>query len=134
MWRHYDRAQYRLIRLAGSDLTARYAHSETDRPGNVYAIIRDIAVAEKIDETYVGRVLRLTLLAPDIVEAILAGRQLAGVTGRRFAADVSGEVDGTAIGICTFRLILCLQLRLVGSNERTNVGRHVQQLQPLLFI
>ena len=34
-----------------------------------------IASAEKINETYVGRVLRLTLLAPDIVEAILGGRQ-----------------------------------------------------------
>ena len=40
-----------------------------------YATIREIANAEKINETYVGRVLRLTLLAPDIVEAILNGRQ-----------------------------------------------------------
>jgi hypothetical protein len=41
-----------------------------------YATIAEIAAAEKINETYVGRVLRLTLLAPDIVEAILGGRQL----------------------------------------------------------
>lgn len=40
-----------------------------------YATIREIANAEKINESYVGRVLRLTLLAPDIVEAILNGRQ-----------------------------------------------------------
>jgi hypothetical protein len=40
-----------------------------------YATIREIASAEKINETYVGRVLRLTLLAPDIVEAIVNGRQ-----------------------------------------------------------
>lgn len=40
-----------------------------------YATIREIAVAEKINETYVSHVLRLTLLAPDIVEAILNGRQ-----------------------------------------------------------
>ncbi|MEI8154075.1 MAG: hypothetical protein WCG92_21200 [Hyphomicrobiales bacterium] len=44
-----------------------------------YATIREIAAAEKINETYVGRVLRLTLLAPDIVEAILGGRQPAGL-------------------------------------------------------
>src|SRR5215203_214843 len=44
-----------------------------------YATIREIAVAESINETYVGRVLRLTLLAPEIVEAILDGRQPAGV-------------------------------------------------------
>ena len=40
-----------------------------------YATIREIAAAEKINETYVGRVLRLTLLAPDIVDAVLTGRQ-----------------------------------------------------------
>ena len=44
-----------------------------------YATIREIATAEKINESYVGRVLRLTLLAPDIVEAILGGRQPAGL-------------------------------------------------------
>ena len=41
--------------------------------------IREIATAEKINETYVGRVLRLTLLAPQIVEAIVDGRWAAGV-------------------------------------------------------
>ena len=40
-----------------------------------YATIAEIAAAEKINESYVGRVLRLTLLAPDIVEAVLNGRQ-----------------------------------------------------------
>jgi hypothetical protein len=46
----------------------------------MHATIAEIANAEKINETYVGRVLRLTLLAPDIVEAILNGRQPADVT------------------------------------------------------
>ena len=36
--------------------------------------------AEKINGSYVGRMLRLTLLAPDIVEAILTGRQPAALT------------------------------------------------------
>jgi hypothetical protein len=40
-----------------------------------YASISEIATAEKIDRGYVGSVLRLTLLAPDIIEAILDGRQ-----------------------------------------------------------
>jgi hypothetical protein len=40
-----------------------------------YATVREIARAEKINESYVGRVLRLTLLAPDIVERVLAGSQ-----------------------------------------------------------
>jgi hypothetical protein len=44
-----------------------------------YASIREIANTEKINETYFGRVLRLTLLAPDIVETIMGGRQPAGL-------------------------------------------------------
>ncbi|MFC3205613.1 hypothetical protein [Aquamicrobium soli] len=41
----------------------------------VHATVEDIATAEKINPSYVSRVLRLTLLAPAIVEAILDGRQ-----------------------------------------------------------
>ena len=40
-----------------------------------YATIEDLARAKDVNATYVSRVLRLTLLAPDIVEAILDGRQ-----------------------------------------------------------
>ncbi len=46
----------------------------------MYGTIEEIAAAEKINSSYVSRVLRLTLLAPDIVEAILDGRQPAEVT------------------------------------------------------
>ena len=45
-----------------------------------HATIAEIAAAEKIHESYVGRVLRLTLLAPDIVETILGGRQPPALT------------------------------------------------------
>ncbi|MBR9971185.1 hypothetical protein [Magnetospirillum sulfuroxidans] len=41
--------------------------------------INELAKADKIDRGYVSKVLRLTLLAPDIVEAILAGRQPKGL-------------------------------------------------------
>src|SRR5262245_36820884 len=41
--------------------------------------VADITAAEEINETYVGRVLWLTLLAPDIVDAILGARQPAEV-------------------------------------------------------
>jgi len=40
-----------------------------------YASISEIAAAERIDRGYVGSILRLTLLAPDIVAAILDGQQ-----------------------------------------------------------
>lgn len=45
-----------------------------------YATIDEMAAAEKINASYVCRVLRLTLLAPEIVEAILNGRQPAEMT------------------------------------------------------
>ena len=40
-----------------------------------FATLNELAAAEKINSSYVSRMLRLTLLAPDIVEAILDGRQ-----------------------------------------------------------
>jgi hypothetical protein len=45
-----------------------------------YGTIDELAAAEKINSSYVSRLLRLTLLAPGIVEAILDGRQLEGMT------------------------------------------------------
>jgi hypothetical protein len=39
-----------------------------------YASVTELAAAEKINQSYVCRVLRLTLLAPALVEAILDGR------------------------------------------------------------
>ena len=41
----------------------------------VYGTLEDLAQAKGVHATYVSRVLRLTLLAPEIVEAILDGRQ-----------------------------------------------------------
>jgi hypothetical protein len=46
----------------------------------VHATVEDIAAAEKINPSYVSRVLRLTLLAPSIVEAIVEGRQPSEIT------------------------------------------------------
>ena len=39
----------------------------------VYSSVTEIAEAEKISKSYVSRILRLALLAPDIVEAVLGG-------------------------------------------------------------
>ncbi|WP_276199961.1 hypothetical protein [Chelatococcus sp. XZ-Ab1] len=44
-----------------------------------FASVAELAEAEKINQSYLCRVLRLTLLAPDIVEAILDGRQPPGI-------------------------------------------------------
>jgi hypothetical protein len=45
-----------------------------------FATIDELAAAEKINSSYISRLLRLTLLSPDIVEAILNGRQPDGMT------------------------------------------------------
>ena len=45
-----------------------------------FSTIEEIAKAENINPSYISRVLRMTLLAPDIVEAILAGSHPAGLT------------------------------------------------------
>ena len=41
----------------------------------VHATLEDLAKAKGVAPSYVSRILRLTLLAPEIVEAILDGRQ-----------------------------------------------------------
>jgi hypothetical protein len=40
-----------------------------------YSSSAELAKAEKVNDSYLSRILRLTLIAPDIIEAILAGRQ-----------------------------------------------------------
>ena len=45
-----------------------------------YASISELAAAERIERGYLGSILRLTLLAPDVVEAIVDGRQRDGLS------------------------------------------------------
>ncbi len=45
-----------------------------------HGTVRELAKAEKVNETNISRALRLTLLAPDVVESILDGRQPEGMT------------------------------------------------------
>lgn len=51
-----------------------------------YASITEMAAAERIERGYLGSLLRLTLLSPDIVEYIMTGQQLAGLA--------FGDLDG----------------------------------------
>jgi hypothetical protein len=39
-----------------------------------FASVRELAEAEQVGPSYIGRILRLTLLAPDILEHVLDGR------------------------------------------------------------
>lgn len=45
-----------------------------------YGTLAEIAETEKINESYVGRLFRLTLLAPDLLEAIVNGTQSPDMT------------------------------------------------------
>jgi hypothetical protein len=53
-----------------------------------YASIRELARAEGVNRTYIGRLLNLTLLAPDLVEAILDGRQTGAANITRRSAPI----------------------------------------------
>jgi len=56
-----------------------------------HSTVREMAKAEKVNETYISRALRLTLLAPEVVEAILNGRQPEGMT-------LPGLMEGVQVG------------------------------------
>ena len=66
-----------------------------------YATVREIAKAEKINPSYVSRVLRLTLLAPELVEPLVDGRQRSEASldelMKPFPAD--WRQQGTTIGL-----------------------------------
>ncbi len=47
-----------------------------------YGSVTELAAGEKLDRGYLGKIPGLTLLAPDIVEAILGRRQREGMTYR----------------------------------------------------
>ena len=56
-----------------------------------YRSAQEIADAEKIGRSFVSRLLRLTLLAPDIQEAILDGRQPKGLQLEELTCAMPGE-------------------------------------------
>jgi hypothetical protein len=63
---------------------------------NLYASVRELAKAEKINESYLCRVLRLTLLSPTLTEAILNGQQPEGLDLKRLLKSLPIEWDQQA--------------------------------------
>jgi len=65
-----------------------------------YASIRELALALGVDNSYVARLLRLSLLAPDIVEAILDGTEPSGLSlGKLFRAPMEWESQRQELGM-----------------------------------
>ena len=62
-----------------------------------YALVSEVAAAEKLDLGYLGRILQLALLAPDIVEAILDGPQPDGMTVPALMEGVPAKWKGQRI-------------------------------------
>jgi hypothetical protein len=60
---------------------------------SLFTSVRELARAEKINESYLCRLLRLTLLSPDLTEAILNGRQPEGLDLARLVRSLPIEWD-----------------------------------------
>lgn len=69
-----------------------------------FATIAELAERERIAPSYMTRVLRLTLLAPDIVEAILDGKQGPEMTLARVLEPFPIEWDGQSPSLCSRRI------------------------------
>jgi hypothetical protein len=60
--------------------------------------IEEVAREEDLVPSYVTRLLRLTLPAPDIITSIIAGRQPPELTARKLMADTRLPRDGASSG------------------------------------
>lgn len=81
----------------------------------IWRVLRQFAKAGNIKQTYTIRALRLTLLAPDMVEAILDGTHPEGMTLPRL-------MEGVAVVWSTPSQSACAQASLVGA-ENDTLGR-----------
>ena len=70
------------------DALARAHHWQELIDEGRYTSITELAVALKLDRSYVGRILRLALLAPDIIEAILRGIEPSGLSLARLTKEL----------------------------------------------
>jgi hypothetical protein len=59
-----------------------------------YRSAGELAEAEGVTRSFVNRLLRLTLLAPDIVESILEGRQPKGMVLEALTGPVPSDWEG----------------------------------------
>ena len=87
-----------------------------------YGTIGELAAAEKINSSYVSRLLRLTLPAPANVEAVLDGRQPEGMNLPGLMEPFPVEWERQAIRASKERLS-----QLFSPLPRANAHRHLDQ-------
>jgi hypothetical protein len=58
-----------------------------------YASLEDLAKDVGVDRTYIGRMLRLTSLAPDIIESVLRGNESNGLSLRKLQMNLPVRWD-----------------------------------------
>jgi hypothetical protein len=89
----------------------------------------DVAQANGVDRSYVGRVLQLTSLAPDIVESILAGKTFADISLQRCRKGIPVAWDEQRNGLLkklTATAILECQNATDKPNPTSDQFRHAQ--------
>jgi len=70
--------------------------------GGQYPTIRALAADLGVDNSYVARILRLTLLAPDLIEAVLAGAEPDGLSLEKlYRLPMWWEGQRQALTLCT---------------------------------
>lgn len=67
-----------------------------------YSTTKEVAAKERVEVSYIAEVLRLTLLAPDLVELILDGRQPPGWQLRRFRKSFPVEWQAQRDALCGY--------------------------------
>jgi hypothetical protein len=67
----------------------------------VYTTVREIGDAENISKSYVSRILRLALLAPDIIEVILTGRTDQAMVLENLERPLPASWQEAASGTCS---------------------------------
>jgi len=65
-----------------------------------HATLFEIAAEEHINESYVSQLLRLTLLAPDIIEAVLEGKQPPNMSLAMLIREIPLSWDKQRAAIC----------------------------------
>jgi hypothetical protein len=92
-----------------------------------YGSIEELAEAQKINPSYMSRILRLTLLAPDIVELVLDGIHEPKLILATLMQPFPGEVGSPAITLGTARTAR-VRARAAVPTTRPVVSRPAQGL------